>query len=170
MSAQPEDVNAILSRITVLERENRRAKKVATMAVLVAVAVIAMGQTRTSRTVEATRLIIRDSSGKTRVVINGDAPSEGRLVHGGNIAILDDEAQPIVEIGTIHRAGFLELRSVGQRQPRTALTSGSWELEDEKGSSIIVGFSTIAPSNVTHPLIHFFDSGSHTLVSIPSQP
>ena len=169
MSAQPDNLNAILSKIDALERQNRRAKKVVTVAVIAAVAVITMGQARSFRTVEANKLIIRDSSGKTRVVINGDAPSEGRLVHGGNIAILDDDARPIVELGIVHRAGFLELNSVGQSQLRTALNSASWELESEKGG-ISVGFFTSTKSKPTHPGILFFDSDGHIISSIPSQP
>jgi hypothetical protein len=169
MSVQPDDLNAILSRITALERENRRTKTATMIAVLIAVAVITMGQVRSSRTIEATKLIVRDSSGKTRVVINGDAPDEGRLVHGGNISILDDEAQPIAEIGTMHRASFLELRTAGEAQPRTALTSASWELESQEGS-VFVGITTRDKSKISGPSISLFDSGSHNMLSIPSKP
>ena len=169
MNAQPDGFDAMLSRIDELERGNRRTKKVATIVVLATVAVLTMGQARSLRTVEAKKLIIRDSSGKARVVITGDAPSEGRLVHGGNIAILDDEEQPVVEIGTMHRASFLELKTVGQGQARTSLTSGSWGLEGEKGT-VSVGFVTSIKSNETHPSILFFDSDHRTILSIPSQP
>lgn len=78
MSAQPDDLNAILSRITTLERENRRTKKVATIGVLVAVAVITMGQAKQNRIIEGEKFVLKDTSGKTRAelgIIGGGFPS-----------------------------------------------------------------------------------------------
>ena|SRR6267143_2737535 len=69
MSAQPQDVQAILKRIDVLERQNRWLIRAGLVASLLAVAVVTMGQGRPSRTVEAEQFILRDTHGRQRLTI-----------------------------------------------------------------------------------------------------
>jgi hypothetical protein len=77
MSAQPDELNAIRSRIAALERENRRMKKIAMTVVVAAVAAITMGQARQSRIIEGEKFVLKDTSGKTRAElgISGGFPS-----------------------------------------------------------------------------------------------
>ena len=69
MSAQPQDVQAILKRIDVLGRQNRWLIRAGLVGSLVAVAIVTMGQTRTSHTVEAEQFILRDAHGRQRLTI-----------------------------------------------------------------------------------------------------
>ena len=69
MSDQPQDVQVILKRIDVLERQNRWLVRAGLVASLLAVAAVTMGQARTSRTVEAEQFILRDAQGRQRLTI-----------------------------------------------------------------------------------------------------
>jgi hypothetical protein len=78
MSTQPDGLNAMLSRIDALERENRRTKKIAMIVAIAAVAVLTMGQAQQSRVIEGEKFVLKDTNGKTRAelgIISGGFPS-----------------------------------------------------------------------------------------------
>lgn len=72
MSDQPQDVQAIVQRIDALERQNRWLKRAGLVASLSLIAIVTMGQVRTSHTVEAERFLLRGMNGTIRgeLVVN----------------------------------------------------------------------------------------------------
>ena len=78
MNTEPGDIQSILSRIVALERDNRRMKMTSAIVLLVAVAVVTMGQARPNRTIEGEKFVLRDSNGAIRAelgIISGGFPS-----------------------------------------------------------------------------------------------
>jgi hypothetical protein len=73
------EMRNVCDRLGRLERENRILKRVGIAAVLLAVSVAIMGQARPNRTIEADKVIVRDSRGHARITI-GTASSSGYAV------------------------------------------------------------------------------------------
>jgi hypothetical protein len=99
MSDQPQDVQAMVQRIDALERQNRWLIRAGLIGSLVAVAIVTMGQTRTSRTVEAERFVLRDTVGRMR----------GRLVmeeEGPALRLYDSDGAPELTIGVDSKSGY----------------------------------------------------------------
>ncbi len=69
------NMQAIGDRIERLERENRRLKLTGIAALVLMLAVVLMGQAQPSRTLEANRIIVRDSAGRPRITLGTPASS-----------------------------------------------------------------------------------------------
>jgi len=66
MSSPTPDWTAVVERLEKLERQNRRLKQMGAVALLIAAAVLLMGQASPNRTVEANEFVLRDGNGKVR--------------------------------------------------------------------------------------------------------
>jgi hypothetical protein len=66
MATDTPEMQAIVQRIEKLEAENRRLKRAVLGVALLAAAVLAMGQARPSRILEADAFVLRDAAGRTR--------------------------------------------------------------------------------------------------------
>ena len=94
MSSPTPDWTAVVERLEKLERQNRRMKQVGAVALIIAAAVLLMGQASPNRTVEANEFVLQDESG---------------AVHG-RFGLVDtvDGWRPERPSGTGHYAAFLE--------------------------------------------------------------
>jgi len=70
MTPQTSDWQALTGRVEKLERQNRRLKQAGAVALIIAAAVLLMGQASTSRTVEANEFVLKDASGKVRAKLS----------------------------------------------------------------------------------------------------
>lgn len=73
------EMHTICERVERLERENRTLKRVGIAALALMATAVLMGQARPSRTVEAEKIIVRDSHGRPRITI-GTPLSSGAAV------------------------------------------------------------------------------------------
>jgi hypothetical protein len=99
MNAHPQDMQAVLTRIDTLERQNRWLIRAGLVVSLVAVALVTMGQARTSRTVEAERFLLKDVRGSLR--------GELKLKDDGAPALIlyDPNGKSTAEMGTDEKIG-----------------------------------------------------------------
>ncbi len=85
-------VQALTQRLERLERENRRLKRAGALALLLAGGVFLMGQSLpASRVVEAEKLVIRDTTGKARVVLGDVATAADASAPLYGVALYDTE-------------------------------------------------------------------------------
>jgi len=90
---QSAELSNILARLGRVERENRRLKRMAVGVLVLAGAVILMGQARPSnRTIEAERFVLKDASGRIR------ARLEMELSDRPTLALLDAKGFPLVSL------------------------------------------------------------------------
>lgn len=78
MTLETPDLQAIAERLERLEKQNRRFKHAAILLLVVASAILLMGQAAPKQTVEANRFLLRDSYGKIRAelgFLQGQVPS-----------------------------------------------------------------------------------------------
>lgn len=66
MSSPTPDWTAVVERLEKLERQNRRMKQAGAVALLLATAVLLMGQASPNRTVEANEFVLKDANGRVR--------------------------------------------------------------------------------------------------------
>ena len=66
MSSSTPEWTAVVERLEKLERQNRRLKQVGAVALILAAAVLLMGQAPATRTVEANEFVLKDASGNVR--------------------------------------------------------------------------------------------------------
>jgi len=66
MTPETSNWQALTERVEKLERQNRRLKQVSAVALILAAAVLLMGQASPNRTVEANEFILKDGNGMTR--------------------------------------------------------------------------------------------------------
>jgi hypothetical protein len=90
MHSETMELGELLSRLERLEKENRRVKRITATGLLILCCALFMGQSRPSKTIEAERFIVKDSSGKTRGEFGmdpgkagGATLTVGSLVEGG---------------------------------------------------------------------------------------
>ncbi|GEM_PF-1661513 len=69
MAAENPELQSIRERLEKLERQNRWFKRAGIAALLLAAAVVVMGQARPSRTVTANKFVLQDSQGRARITI-----------------------------------------------------------------------------------------------------
>jgi hypothetical protein len=92
MDEQTPGLGAIVSRLERVERENRRLRQAGLVALLVAVAVVLMGQGRPRRTVEAERFVLKDESGKVRAELFMETP------YGPALYYRDERGYPVAAL------------------------------------------------------------------------
>ncbi len=63
------DIEGLMQRIGRLERDNRRLKRIGVVTSLAVVTALCMGQARTSRTLDAEKILVHDSQGRVRIAI-----------------------------------------------------------------------------------------------------
>jgi|SRR5579862_8102229 len=73
------EIEALTSRIARLERQNRKLKTVSLGIVLGLAAFLLVGAAKTPRTVEAEKIVLRDSHGRARITIGTPALSGNAL-------------------------------------------------------------------------------------------
>jgi hypothetical protein len=100
---------AILTRLDRLEAQNRRLKRAGVGALVIAAAVLLMGQARPVRTVEAQNFLLKDANGTVRARLSielADRPTLSLLdAHGSPLVSLAGGQDPFL---TLNRAGSEE--------------------------------------------------------------
>jgi len=138
MSAQPQDVQTILNRIEVLERQNRWLMRGALIGLLLAVAAVTMGQAPLGRTIEAQGFILRDSSGNKRaeLALLESGPAIRFFDTRGNVtALLSANTYTIFGNGT--RTLKADSGSVDVPIQRMSLNDSGLFFTDRHGKAII---------------------------------
>src|SRR5262249_40530747 len=116
-----------------LERRNRRSKRSAAIVIGIVVAIVLMGQTARTTTIEAQKFVLKDKAGKIRAVLGEGADGEmGLIVHDGKqrpraMIAIDDNDWPIVRL--IDDAG----------KERVVLDSTSGVRVDGNGPRVLLG-------------------------------
>ena len=70
MKPEASDWQAVVGRLEKLERQNRRMKQTGAVVLILAAAVLLMGQTSPNRTVEANEFILKDTEGRVRAKLS----------------------------------------------------------------------------------------------------
>lgn len=93
MTLENPEPQSIRERLERLERQNRWFKRAGVAALLLAAAVVVMGQARPSRTVTANKFVLQDRQGRTRAILEDsagrttltflDTAGRGRMVLAG---------------------------------------------------------------------------------------
>jgi hypothetical protein len=79
MAIDTPEMQAILQRIERLEADNRRLRRAMLGVALLAAVVLAMGQARPRRTVEADEFVLRDKAGRKRALLGFDSSGHPSL-------------------------------------------------------------------------------------------
>jgi hypothetical protein len=98
MSAQAEEVRAILARIERLERQNRRLKRIAVGGLLLLVTVAVMGAPSPSRTIEAQRFVLTDSAGRTRAVLGTEKADATQSFYSPTLTLYTENGKPGLQL------------------------------------------------------------------------
>ncbi len=139
MTSQERAIDAVLERVTKLEKQNRRLKRAGVAVLVGAVSLPFMGQASKSKTVEANGFILRDNSGSVRATLLVDAVSQSP-----EMVLLDDKGRKSVELvggslvsGAQAGGGLALYDSQGQeRGTFLADNSGAYiRLSDSNGST-----------------------------------
>lgn len=101
MTSNASELQDIRRRIETLESANRRLRRAGLAIALVAVVVVAMGQAKPTRSVEAQEFILRDTSGRERAALRmvGDSPEfvlEDRRERKLAVLRLDGSRSPVL--------------------------------------------------------------------------
>jgi hypothetical protein len=89
---ESEELKQMARRIEAVERENRRLRRITLSFVVLTAAVLLMGQARPNRTIEAEKLILKDSSGAVRARLGMDSMDRPSL------ALLDAKGFPTASL------------------------------------------------------------------------
>ncbi|MBP1608904.1 MAG: hypothetical protein H6Q04_1139 [Acidobacteria bacterium] len=110
MKRNDNGIDALWSRLELLERQNRRMKRFGIILLVLAGSLFLMGQAaKTSRTVEATKFILKNAKGKKRAEL-------GIRLDGPELAFYDDKEQTLLSIGLLEEGpGLLVLKSDGKK-------------------------------------------------------
>ena len=160
------DLHAILERISRLEEQNQRLKKLSAAILVLLSAVLLMGQaTPSPRVLEAQRFVLKDSDGNVRGWM-------GTIGKGSELVLGNVNAQPMIRLIVSTDSSDMHFFGSGRSGMNLGLDSGtpdismigaegkgtatiafkdpgpSFTLEDAKGSSTIVGVSQLEkPAN-----------------------
>ncbi len=120
MGPQTADWHALAERIENLENQNRRLKQVGAVALIIAAAVLLMGQASPQRTVEANEFVLKDSSGTVRGRFSTyeqnthlwlyDANGKSRLwLHVGGLVLWDNDGKTRAALSMNEEETILDL-------------------------------------------------------------
>jgi len=84
MTAEASNVQGLANRVEKLERQNRRMKQAGTIILILAAAVVLMGQAPGTRTVEANEFVLRDADGRIRGWLGVRDDNPGLSLYGAN--------------------------------------------------------------------------------------
>ena len=98
MNAQPENVQTMLARIEALERQNRLLKQIAVGGLLLLVTVAVMGVSSPSRTIEAQRFVLTDSTGRTRAVLGMEKDSISQSYYSPTLTLYTENGKPGLQL------------------------------------------------------------------------
>lgn len=101
----------VLARLEKLERENRRLKRIGSLAALIAVSLLSMGQAKSDRIIEAQKFVLKDGTGR----IGGEL-SMGRA--GATLTLNAPNGSPIPAVSLI-----------GSGVPSLHLTAGAKSID-----------------------------------------
>lgn len=157
MAPDPQELNAVLKRLSRLEKQNRRLKWVGVTALAAVSAIFVTGQAATTpRTVEAQRFVLKDAQGNVR----GWMSTIGK---GSELTLGNVNAQPMIRLVVSTDSSDLHLfggpksglnLSVDSGNPDVSMVAAegngeariafseygpSFTLQDAKGLSTIVG-------------------------------
>ena len=93
MNEQSIELSDILARLGRVERENRRMKRIGLGVLVLAGAVLLMGQAHSKRTVEAENFVLKDGSGRIRARLGMELNDRPTL------SLLDANGFPLVSMG-----------------------------------------------------------------------
>jgi hypothetical protein len=130
MRTNDNSVEALWSRLELLERQNRRIKRLGTILIFIAGSIFLMGQAaKTSRPVEATKFILKNAKGKKKAEL-------GIRLDGPELAFYDDKEQTLLSIGLLEEGpGFLVFSSDGKKiaSLSSTATGPTLSLGDQNG-------------------------------------
>ena len=120
MTPQTSDWQALTGRVDKLEKQNRRLKQAGAVALIIAAAVVLMGQASPPRTVEANEFVLKDSSGTVRGRFSTygqntmlrlfDANGKSRLwLHVGGLVLWDNEGKTRAALSMNEEETILDL-------------------------------------------------------------
>jgi hypothetical protein len=126
MSCTPTTLEGLTRRLEIIERAHRRLKRAAGVGALAAAALLLMGQapdriaagTVVGRTVEAQSLVIRDATGKVRMLLDADAVGPVALT------MSDQDGRERLALGVGPAGGVSLVFRDREGQIRTALGVG----------------------------------------------
>jgi hypothetical protein len=143
MSIHDPSVELILKRLTKVEKQNRRMKCAGMALLALACCALLMGQTSSKRTVEAEKIILRDSQGHVRIQLEagrkGPAnPFQDKLVEVPAITLYGENLAPKMML-TVGQNGP-ELTITDEKGfTRTILGQSALEVRDREGHSAVLG-------------------------------
>ena len=120
MSSPTPDWTAVVARLEKLERQNRRMKQAGAVALILAAAVLLMGQAPATRTVEANEFVLKDSSGTVRGRFSTyeqnthlwlyDANGKSRMwLHVGGLVLWDNDGKTRAALSMNEEETILDL-------------------------------------------------------------
>ena len=107
MAEHTPELSAIVSRLERVEKENRRLKRAALGILVLAGAVLLMGQARPDRTIEAQKFVLKDATGKARAVL-------GMFAGRPTLSLYDAQGFPVVSLAGEEGAQLVVSRTGGQ--------------------------------------------------------
>src|SRR5438445_12685150 len=93
MQSPDPSLRALAERVAKLEAQNRRLKQAEISALILASAAVLMGQTQTSRVLEANAFHLKDADGRVRARLSMDAADRPTL------SLLDTKGLPVASLG-----------------------------------------------------------------------
>ena len=168
----PLDSKAIIQRLEALEHQNRRLKRACIVTAIVIGAILLMGQTRSSRVLEAEKFVLKDAAGLVRGQISsfeGNAlltlyGPQGAKVRGamaeigagptGPFILLTDEEMNVVDLSSHN--GVSNLKVVDKNGNKLMMLAGG-----SGGGSL----AFLTPDQKLEAAISASPSGSSVLVS-----
>lgn len=139
MTSQETAIEAVLERLTKLEKQNRRLKRTG-VAVLVAAASLAfMGQASKNKTVEANEFVLRDSAGRVRASLSVDS-----LLGAAELVLFDIKGRERVVLAsatTLPDSGTALLLADSQGRQRLRISAedslgGTLDMLNENGAPV----------------------------------
>ncbi len=136
MNSCPSNLKDLQDRFVKLEKQNRRFKRVGTVALIVAAAVVVMGQTRSKKTVEANEFILRDDGGNVRAKLSMNPPESVYPAYPSLVLFDDKGKQRVQIIGDQTASGLVLFNSQGGNQASFSEVwdGGLIELRDRNGT------------------------------------
>jgi hypothetical protein len=113
---QSDELSNILARLGRVEREHSRLKRIGLGVLVLAGAVLLMGQARSSRTIEAEKFILNDAGGMPRARLEMEPTDRPTLV------LLDPKGFPLVSLGAGEDPALNLCKGNCEKQVQIALT------------------------------------------------